>query len=184
MNELEQQKLGSILPDTSIPFFSLLKIAEIPIIIADQLGVIRFWNKGAERTFLWKESEAMNQPLTIIMPDRYKAPHSKSFSKLVGSKWDVALLSSNILGKTVQLYGLRKNSEEFLCDINIVSSFDDNRFCFMAIITDLTSNIDKTILAMGRQMEKTLEEVKKADDGVENLITKMGELTSQHLTNN
>ena len=42
------------------------------VVIADRAGTIRLWNDAAERLFGWSASEALGQPLTMIIPDRLR----------------------------------------------------------------------------------------------------------------
>ena len=45
------------------------------ILFADRDGVIRLWNQGAEETFGYPASEALGQPLDIIIPERWRERH-------------------------------------------------------------------------------------------------------------
>ena len=54
---------------------SLLSAASDAIIAADRDGIIRFWNKGAERIFQYAESEAIGRSLDLIIPERLRARH-------------------------------------------------------------------------------------------------------------
>jgi len=42
------------------------------IIAADQDGIVRFWNPGAERVFGYAAAEAMDRPLDLIIPERLR----------------------------------------------------------------------------------------------------------------
>ncbi len=52
-------------------------ILEAPdaVIYSDREGVIRFWNRGAERLFGFSASEALGQSLDIIIPERLRERH-------------------------------------------------------------------------------------------------------------
>ena len=45
------------------------------ILFADREGVIRLWNQGAEEMFGYPASEAIGQPLDIIIPERWRERH-------------------------------------------------------------------------------------------------------------
>ena len=65
---------------------SLIETAQDAIICIDDKGVINIWNKSAEKIFGYPESEIIGQPITKIIPDRYKKQHEdglKRFLKLV-----------------------------------------------------------------------------------------------------
>ena len=52
-------------------------LRELPdaIIYADSVGLIRFWNAGAERLFGFTVEEAMGKSLDIIIPERLRDRH-------------------------------------------------------------------------------------------------------------
>jgi PAS domain S-box-containing protein len=57
-------------------------VAESPaeaIIYADQDGVIRFWNAGAERLFGFRAEEARGRSLDIIIPEKLRAAHWRGY---------------------------------------------------------------------------------------------------------
>ena len=51
-------------------FRSVVQSAIDAIVLADGHGHIIFWNKAAERMFLYSEQETIGQSLTKIMPNR------------------------------------------------------------------------------------------------------------------
>jgi PAS domain-containing protein len=61
--------------------FCLMLVREAPdaIIFADAEGVIRFWNRSAERIFGFAEAEALGQSLDILIPEILRARHWAGF---------------------------------------------------------------------------------------------------------
>lgn len=57
--------------------FSRALVVDAPdaIIYADAQGLIRFWNRGAERLFGFSEQEALGQSLDIIIPSNLRKRH-------------------------------------------------------------------------------------------------------------
>jgi PAS domain S-box-containing protein len=49
------------------------------IVFADADGVIRIWNRGAVRIFGFEESEALGQPLDIIIPESLRSRHWQGY---------------------------------------------------------------------------------------------------------
>ena len=70
------------LPIDIVDRFCLTLVREAPdaIIFADAEGIIRFWNRGAERIFGFAEAEALGQSLDIIIPDNLRVRHWAGFS--------------------------------------------------------------------------------------------------------
>ena len=67
--------------------FCLTLVREAPdaIIFADAEGVIRLWNRGAERIFGFAEAEALGKSLDIIIPQNLHARHWAGFSATMRS---------------------------------------------------------------------------------------------------
>ncbi|HXF35493.1 MAG TPA: PAS domain S-box protein [Candidatus Acidoferrales bacterium] len=63
--------------------FSRTLVQEAPeaIIYADTRGQIQFWNKAAERIFGFCESEALGQPLDMIIPEHLRKRHWDGFTE-------------------------------------------------------------------------------------------------------
>ena len=51
------------------------------IVIGDQPGNILFWNKGAETIFGYEADEVVGQPLTLLMPERYRPQHQEGMKR-------------------------------------------------------------------------------------------------------
>lgn len=62
---------------------TLVRNAPDAVIYADDSGIIRFWNKGAERIFGWSESEVTGKSLDIIIPEDLRERHWSGFHKTV-----------------------------------------------------------------------------------------------------
>jgi len=54
------------------------------ILFADREGVIRLWNQGAEEMFGYPASEAIGQPLDIIIPERWRERHRVGYEAAMG----------------------------------------------------------------------------------------------------
>ena len=67
--------------------FCLTLVREAPdaIIVADAEGVIRLWNRGAERIFGFAEDEALGKSLDIVIPDNLRSRHWEGFSATMRS---------------------------------------------------------------------------------------------------
>ncbi len=49
------------------------------IIFADQEGIIRLWNQGAERIFGYTAEDALGQSLDLIIPERWRNRHWQGY---------------------------------------------------------------------------------------------------------
>jgi len=83
------------------------------IVLADDDGKIVSWNTAAERLFGYAEGEILGQPLTTIMPTRYREDHQRRLER--AKVTDVSPLT----GRTIELHGLRKDGSEFPVEVSL-----------------------------------------------------------------
>jgi PAS domain S-box-containing protein len=55
------------------------------IVYADDQGLIRLWNAGAERIFGYSEAEALGQSLDIIIPENQRKRHWDGFGRTLAT---------------------------------------------------------------------------------------------------
>jgi PAS domain S-box-containing protein len=64
---------------------AVLSTSSDAIIAADQEGIIRFWNPGAERIFGYARDAAIGQSLDIIIPERLRKRHWDGYHHVINS---------------------------------------------------------------------------------------------------
>ena len=106
------------------------------IIIGDQPGNILFWNKGAQTIFGYETDEVVGRPLTLLMPERYRPQHQEGMKRFSTTG------ETRILGKTVELHGLRKTGEEFPLELTLSAWKEGEQLFFSGIIRDITQRKD------------------------------------------
>src|SRR5262249_56940554 len=108
------------------------------IIGADQRGHVVFWNQGARAIFGYEEAEALGKPLTLLMPDRYRDAHRAGMARLMATG------EAHLIGRTVELHGLRKDGREFPLELSLATwSTEEGQF-FSAIIREVTERKPET----------------------------------------
>src|SRR5436309_11984985 len=55
------------------------------VIFADQDGLIRLWNAGAEAMFGYSTAEAVGQSLDLIIPERQRGRHGEGYRKVMAT---------------------------------------------------------------------------------------------------
>jgi PAS domain S-box-containing protein len=116
-------------------FRSVVDSASDAILIADRRGIILTWNRGAEAIFGYTAGETVGQPLTMIMPERYRDLHRKGLARHLASG------ESRIIGRTVELEGLRKDGAEFPIAVSLSTWKSGGETFFGAIIADITERL-------------------------------------------
>jgi PAS domain S-box-containing protein len=130
MREIEEQ---SWLAD------QIVTEAHDAIIMADQKGIIRLWNRGAEMIFGFSPAEALGQSLHIIIPENIRERHDQGYQKVMRSgrsKYASELLAVPALNKD----GTRI-SVEFT--IVLIRDHQDQILGAAAIIRDVSSRWEK-----------------------------------------
>ncbi|MFB1082175.1 EAL domain-containing protein [Jeotgalibacillus sp. JSM ZJ347] len=114
---------------------SLIYSANDAVITADQSGKILSWNRAAERIFGYQKEEALNQPLTLIMPDRYAEAHQQGMKRYAETAQKV------VIDQTVELEGQHKNGHIFPIELSLSSIKDHHQQFFTGIIRDITDRV-------------------------------------------
>lgn len=98
----------------------LIRDAPDAIVYADEAGVIRLWNRGAERIFGFAAGEAMGQSLDIIIPEGLRARHWEGYDRVM--KTGVSRYGS---GDVLAVPGLRKDGSRISLEFTVVPLRDD-----------------------------------------------------------
>ncbi len=64
---------------------ALLATRSDAIIAADQDGIIRFWNPGAERLFGYSSDEATGRSLDLVIPERLRQRHWDGYRRVIAT---------------------------------------------------------------------------------------------------
>lgn len=102
------------------------------VVLADRNGTILLWNQAAAHLFGYTEGEVIGQPLTLLMPHRYREAHQAGITRL-GTTGE-----TRIMGRTVELYGLRKDGTEFPLELSIGIGKTPEGVFYSGIIRDIT----------------------------------------------
>src|SRR5438105_3161129 len=133
---------------SELRFRSVVQSAADAIVLADDSGRIIFWNKGAESMFGYQEEEVTGTSLEVLMPESYRDRHRAGFERFrVGGR-------SQIIGKTIELEGLRKDGTIFPMELSLASWTSGDGTFFTGIVRDITER-------------KRTEEMRRAKEAAE-----------------
>jgi len=113
-------------------FRSVVETAGDAIISVDGHGNIIFWNDAAKTTFGYSSDEVIGKPLTFIMPERFRSMHRDGMQRILAKG------NPNIIGKTVEMAGLRKDSSEFAMELSLATWETKEGIFFTGIVRDIT----------------------------------------------
>lgn len=103
------------------------------IVLANHQGRIISWNPAAEEMFGYSSEEIFGQPLTVLMPSRYREAHVNGMARLQ------QIGEARVLRKTVTLHGLRKNGQEFPIELSLNSWNNGRHPSYSGFIRDISN---------------------------------------------
>jgi len=133
-------------------------------VLADRSGSIISWNKAAQAMFQYTCEEVLGRPLTLIMPERYQDAHQRGFDRLRTTG------VGRILGRTLELHGLRKDGTEFPIELSLGTWTTGNGTFYSGMIRDITERrqSEDALAKLRRQYEMILREAGEGIYGIDN----------------
>lgn len=114
-------------------FQGIVEIAADAIISLDDEQVITFFNEGAETIFGWRAGEVVGRPLTVLLPERFRARHPQ-YVRDFGAAEEHA----RRMGHRREISGLRKSGEEFPAEASISHFAVDGQRIYSVVLRDIT----------------------------------------------
>jgi diguanylate cyclase (GGDEF)-like protein/PAS domain S-box-containing protein len=102
------------------------------IVTMSATGDILSFNSGAERIFGYSAAEVVGHPLTILMPERFRAAHVSGTARYAASG------VPRVLGRTLEVAGQRKDGTEFPLELAATEGRDEGGLFFIGIMRDVT----------------------------------------------
>src|SRR5919112_1672671 len=106
-------------------------------------GLVRWFNRGAQRIFGYMAEEIIGQPVTLLMPERYRELCVAGLHRYLRTG------EAHVVGGTTELVGLRKDGSEFPIEMSLGETYEDGERLFTGVIRDVTER---------KEIEKALEE--------------------------
>jgi len=113
-------------------FRAVAETANDAIVSADSRGEIIYFNRAAERIFGYSATDAVGEPLTFLMPERFHDAHRQGLTRFLSTG------EAHVIGKTVELSGRRSDGSEFPLELSLASWKSEEGTFFTGILRDLT----------------------------------------------
>jgi PAS domain S-box-containing protein len=98
-------------------------------------GVVADWNDRAVGVFGWSRDEAVGRIMAdLIIPERYREAHRKGLRRYLESG------KGEVVGRRIEVSGLRKNGEEFPVELSISPMQDRENILFVGFLRDITES--------------------------------------------
>lgn len=115
----------------------IISIAADAIISADEEQRITIWNSGAEHIFGWSASEAIGQPLDVLLPPEVRARHHA----LVAHFAEESDSARKMRQRERPIFGVRKDGTIFPAEAAISKLVIDGRTMFTVVLRDTTERV-------------------------------------------
>ncbi|MFQ6613053.1 MAG: PAS domain S-box protein, partial [Fidelibacterota bacterium] len=121
------------LKESEEQFRSMTNTATDAIIGLDEKGTIQVWNPAAAQLFGYTEKEALEKNLhDLIVPTYYRKQARSALKEFYKTG------KGRMLGKTIELTGLKKNGKEFPVELSISSYKRQGKWQATGVIRDIT----------------------------------------------
>jgi PAS domain S-box-containing protein len=105
------------------------------LILTDEHGMILQVNKATERMFRYPENSLKGVNILNLIPEKYRRKHFAGLTRIREGG------EPHILGKTVDLEGLRSDGEVFPVALSISKIVTNNHTVFVGVIRDVTERV-------------------------------------------
>lgn len=125
----------------------LLALVGEPIICADDVGRILFFNAAAEDGFGYSSNEVFGQPVEMLLPERYRADHERDVRNFTVGEG----VAKRIMGQRRQVWARRKSGEEFAIEAIVSRQVIEGRTYVAVALRDITERnqieVDRELVA-------------------------------------
>ena len=133
VNITERKHAEAALQASETRFRGFIESAPDAVVIADGKGRIHLVNAQTERMFGYQRDELLGQPLEMLMPKRFRRGHQSHRAHYLGAPRVRAMRTG------LDLFGLRKNGDEFPIEILLSPLSTDSGQLVCAAIRDVTA---------------------------------------------
>jgi diguanylate cyclase (GGDEF)-like protein/PAS domain S-box-containing protein len=126
------RRLDDELRKSEARYRTVLDAAFDAIVTITPDGIIRWFNRGAERIFGYRAEEVIGQPVTLLMPERYRELCVAGLHRYLRTG------EAHVVGGTTDLVGLRNDGSEFPIEMSLGETHEDGERLFTGVIRDVT----------------------------------------------
>lgn len=161
LNDLLRQRASDRavqLMESEEKFRKISASANDALIMLDNEERVSYWNEAAEKIFRYSKEEVVGKHLhTLIIPKGFRKRHLDGFKEFQTTG------QGPLIGKTVELTALRRNSEEFPIELSLSGVQIKGKWNAIGIIRDITERkiLNARLLAEIEGRKKVQERLKQ-----------------------
>lgn len=161
-----QKKLYRSLEKEKRQVFALFEYATEGIILTNGAGEMILVNPEAERLFGFEKSELLNNPIEMLIPQRFLGKH-EHYREQFNHK-----PTNRRMGQGRDLFARRKDNTEFPVEISLSHFNHKNEKYVIAFVIDITQRkeAEKKLTIQRDQLEKVTSDVRKLNANLENKV--------------
>ncbi len=130
---LQRRQAEQSLKESEEKFRTISTSAQDAVIMLDNEGNLSYWNEAAERIFGYTREEVLGKEFrTLLTPETYHELYKEGFARF--SKTG----EGPIIGKTLELSGLRKDGSQFPVELSVSSVKIKGKYHAIGIMRDIT----------------------------------------------
>lgn len=121
------------LKESETHFRGIVETAKDAMICISEDGIIYLWNKSAEEMFGYSANEAIDKEIhSLIVPERFREKANDGFKTFLHTG------TGPVIGKLIELIGLKKDGAEFPVDLSVSAMNIRGKRHAVGIIRDIT----------------------------------------------
>lgn len=153
--DILKKQIEDALRDSEEHIQAIFHNAPDAVVVIDNLGIVTKWNAEAEKIFGWTEKEVKGRLLSeLIIPEQFRGAHKKGLSRFLATG------ESTILGRTVDLWAIRKDLSEVDVSLRISPLMLGKKQFFVGFVRDITGRkqIEDKLKTFNEQLSRQVEE--------------------------
>ena len=159
----ERQRAEELMRESEQRFRTLAETATDAIITIDGNSSILFANSAAERLFGYPQQDLLGQPLTMLMPARFRAVHEQALSRYMETGM------RRMVWNSMELTGLHRDGRELSLEVAFGEVRENDDHTFTGIIRDISAR--KRADAAVRSSEETFSKAFNANPTLSTIST-------------
>jgi PAS domain S-box-containing protein len=162
----ERKRADEALQESENRFRSIAETASDAIIIFDCQESIFFWNEAAKAIFGYLPGEALGKLLTSMISRRFHEVFREEMKRVISAG------ESDLIGKTIEVTGVRKDSSEFPLELSLAIWRTREETFFTAIAHDITERkrAEEALKELLGKIERAKQEWESTADSLPELV--------------